>query len=193
MRERGGRREGGRPPPSRSSKSRPGGGRAPDPSESAGLRGGGGGGCRTGEKGRSWRGHQLHPAPVGLLPAAAHLPHGKFPGREIAISFIPIPSQPPSLLTENLLSPFPHPSHPTLLLLPYSGGKGRGLDTCGSVGRRGIDVGASSSSPTPRVGIRPRGPPFNGLSPRRAGVPHSLFHSLPLAGILRFERLLRKV
>lgn len=49
----------------------------------------------------------------------------------------------------SLLSPI-LPTPPFSSLIP--GGKGRGLDTCGSLGRRGMDVGASSSSPTPRVG-----------------------------------------
>ena len=148
--------------------SRPGGGRATDPPGSAGLRGGGGGGCRTGEKGRYGRGHQLHPAPVGPLPAAVHLPPGKFPGREIAISFIPTPTPQPQvyqLRIYSLLSSIP-PTPPFSSSLISGGGAWH----LWPGGAQGNGCGSFLFQSDTQGGIRPRGPPLGGLSPRRAGV-----------------------
>ena len=146
-------------------------------------------------EGKVLEGQQLpdpHPTSRGSSPHCGPFPPGKFPGSEIAISLIPPPPQLyVPLPTEKLLSPFAlRPSLPPTF--PLSSLILEGLGTCGLEGRRGVEAGASSSSLQPRVGYGPADP-LGGLSSRGEGVPHSLLHSLPLAGILRFGRLLSRI
>lgn len=68
----------------------------------------------------------------------------------------PHPCQVYQLRIYSLLSPIPPTPPFSSSLIP--GVKGGGLDTCGLEGRRGMDVGASFSSPTPRVGYGPADP-----------------------------------
>lgn len=160
MRDRGGRREGGQPPPSRSSKSTR-RGQSHRPSWVCRIK-------RWWRRRVSDRGEgkirERAPTPPcarGSSPRCCPPPSWEisWEGNRHLLHSNPNPPT-PSLPTENLFSPFLHPSHPTLLLLPYFGGSRGGvvLDTCGLEGLRGMDVGASSSSPTPRVGYGPADP-----------------------------------
>ena len=122
MRDRGGRQEGGQPPPSRSSKSTR-RGQSHRPSWVCRIK-------RWWRRRVSDRGEgkirERAPTPPcarGSSPRCCPPPSWEisWEGNRHLLHSNPNPPT-PSLPTENLFSPFLHPSHPTLLLLPYFGG-----------------------------------------------------------------------